>query len=81
MGGDKLEVRQAVGAARHALAVISHGQIVCAVLAAAHDGNGCGLRIHAVLDELGDRLEWVGLRERDNSNGIPIIADPQFAAL
>ena len=41
-----------------------------------------GLRIDAVLDDLGNRLEWIALRERNNPDRVPVIPDfelPAFA--
>jgi len=37
------------------------------------------VRIDAVLDELRDGLERIALRKGDDTDSIPIIADPQFA--
>jgi hypothetical protein len=37
--------------------------------------------IDAVFDQLRDGLKRITLRERDNADSIPIIADPQFTAL
>src|SRR5580700_10136854 len=81
MSRDVLEVRHPVRIAGNAVAIVLHRQIVLAVLAAARDGNGLGVGIDAVLDELRDGLERIALRERDDTDGIPIIADPQFTAL
>jgi hypothetical protein len=39
------------------------------------------MRIDAVLHKLRDSLERVALRECDDADSIPIIADPQFTAL
>jgi hypothetical protein len=39
------------------------------------------VRIDRVLHEFGDRLQRITLRERDNSDRIPIIADAQLAAV
>src|SRR2546429_8821766 len=52
-----------------------------AVLAAARDRNGLRVRVDAVLDELGDRLQRVPLRERDDTDRVPVIADPELAAI
>jgi hypothetical protein len=54
---------------------------VVSVLAATRDGNGLGVRIDAVLDELRNGLERIALRKSDDTDSIPIVADPQFAAL
>src|ERR1700689_3757815 len=54
---------------------------MCAVFPAASDGDGLCVRIDAVLDEFGNRLERVALRQSDNSNRIPVIPDSQFAAV
>jgi hypothetical protein len=39
------------------------------------------VRVDAIFDEFGDRLERVALRERNDADGIPVIADAQFAAV
>src|SRR6266513_2235096 len=52
-----------------------------AVLAAARDRNGLRVRVDAVLDELGDRLQRVPRRERDDTDRVPVIADPELAAI
>jgi hypothetical protein len=81
MSRDVLEVGQPVRIARDAVAIVFDRQTVLAVLAAAYDGNGLGVRIDAVFDQLRDGLKRITLRERDNADSIPIIADPQFTAL
>src|SRR4051812_14315254 len=50
------------------------------VLAAARDRHGARLRINAVFDQLGDRLQWAGLRQGDDGDGVPVVADLQLAA-
>jgi hypothetical protein len=37
--------------------------------------------IDAVFDQLRDGLKRITLRERDNADSIPVIADPQSTAL
>jgi len=54
---------------------------VLAVLAAARDGDGLRVSIDRVLDEFGDRLERITLRERDDADGVPVIADLEPTAL
>jgi hypothetical protein len=51
------------------------------VLPTARDHNGLCVRIDAVLDQLGDGLERIALRARDDADRVPIIADPQFGPL
>src|SRR6516225_1273750 len=53
---DVLEVRKPVGGARHTVSVILDHKTLLAVLAAAGDHNGLGVRVDAVLNELGDSL-------------------------
>src|ERR1700730_2657401 len=81
MSRDVLEVRQPVRIAGDAFAIVFHHQIVLSVLTSTRDGNGLGVRIDAVLDELRDGLERIALRKSDDTDSIPIVADPQFAAL
>ena len=50
------------------------------MLASAGDGDGLGMRVDAIFDKLRDGLERVGLREGDNSNRIPVIANAQLSA-
>src|SRR5436189_2952586 len=50
------------------------------VLAAARDRHSARLRINAVFDQLGDRLQWAGLRQGDDGDGVPVVANLQLAA-
>jgi hypothetical protein len=61
VGGDVLEDRKSLGIARNSVAVIFDGQIVRAVLPPASDRDGLGVRVDAVLDELGNRFERITL--------------------
>jgi hypothetical protein len=81
VGGDVLEIGEAVAIAGDTIAVVLDREVVRAVLAAAGDGDGLRAGIDAVLDELGDRLERIALRQRDDPNRVPVIADPQLAAI
>ena len=78
--GDVLEVRQPFVVTRDAVAVILDREVVRAILAAARDDDRSGARVDAVFHELGDGLERVALRERDDPDRIPVVADPEFAA-
>jgi hypothetical protein len=51
------------------------------VVTTSRDRHGVGTRVDAVLDKLRDRFERVGLGEGDDANGVPIISDPELAAL
>jgi hypothetical protein len=51
------------------------------VFLAARDGDGLRMRIDAVLDELRNRLQWIALRERNDPDRVPVIADAQLAAV
>ena len=51
-----------------------------AVLAPARDRDGARLGVDAVLHQLGNRLQRAALRQRDDGDGIPVIADLQPAA-
>jgi hypothetical protein len=50
------------------------------MLAAARDRHSARFRINAVFDQLGDRLQWAGLRQGDDGDGVPVVADLQLAA-
>ena len=49
--------------------------------AAARDGDGLRVSVDRVLDEFGDRLERITLGERDDADGVPVVADLQPTAL
>src|SRR6516165_69074 len=51
------------------------------MLATARDDNGLCVCIDAVLNQLGYGFEGIALRERDNADRVPIVADSQFAPL
>ena len=77
VGGHVLEIGQAVGSAGNALAVVGDAQVVLALLPAADDRDVAGPGVDAVLDELGHRLERVALRQGDDGDGVPVVADLQ----
>ena len=81
MGGDVVEVRYAVVIQSNALAIVHDSQIVLALFASAHDGDVAGVGIDGVLDELRDRLQRAVLREGDDGDGVPVVADAQLAAV
>src|ERR1700741_2937514 len=51
------------------------------MLATARNDNSLGVCIDAVLNQLGYGFEGIALRERDNADRVPIVADSQFAPL
>ncbi len=59
--GHVLEVGEPLLIARHAVAVILDGEVVCAVLLAARNGDSLGVRIDRVLDEFGNRFQRIAL--------------------
>jgi hypothetical protein len=77
VGRDITEIGPALGIARHAFPIIPDGKIEPAMLAPPRDGDGTGLGVDAVLNQLGDCLERTALRERDDGDGIPVIANLQ----
>lgn len=81
MSCDVLELRQPVWIARDAVAIVPNRQIILAVLASARDGNRLGMRIDAVFNQLRDSLKRIALRQCNDTEGIPIIPDPQLTAL
>ena len=80
MGGDVVEVGLAGLVAAHALTVVAHRQILLAVLTAARDGHLARPGVNGVLDELRHRLQRVVLRQRDDGDGVPVVANAQLAA-
>ena len=67
--------------ARNALPVIPHLQVVAAFAATADDRDTRGAGIDGVFDQLGDGLQWIRLREGDDRDRIPVVADAQLAPL
>ncbi len=80
VGGDVVEVRLAVGVPAHALAVVLHAQVMLSLVLAAGDDDRLRARVDAVLDQLRDRLERIALRQRDDRDRVPVIADAEVAA-
>jgi hypothetical protein len=60
------------------LAIVADGEIVFAVLPATRDGDLPRVRVDAVLDQLGDSFQRVALRQGNNPDGVPVIADSQL---
>ena len=79
MGRYVAEIRPAGVVARHAFAIVADREKMAPVLAAARDRHSARLRINAVFDQLGDRLQWAGLRQGDDGDGVPVVADLQLA--
>ena len=80
MGRYVAEIRPAGVVARHAFAIVADREKMAPVLAPTRDRHSARLRINAVFDQLGDRLQWAGLRQGDDSDGVPVVADLQLAA-
>ena len=79
--GDVLEVRQAFVVTRDAVAIVLDREVVRAAFSTARDGDDLGMGVDAVFDELGDCLERVALRKRDDPDRVPVVADPELAAV
>ena len=80
MRRDVAEIRQPSFVPWDALPVIFDAEIVASALATARHGDRAGFGIDAVLDQLSNSLHRIGLRERDDGDRIPIIADFEPAA-
>jgi hypothetical protein len=59
--------------------IITHVPDDTRLVAAARYRDGLRMRVNAVLDELGNRLQGVALRERDDAYGVPVIPDLELA--
>jgi hypothetical protein len=79
--GDVLEVRQALGIPGDALPIIFDAQEMLAAVASARDGDVARGRIDAVLDEFSDGFQGILLRQGDDRNGVPIVADAKPAGV
>jgi hypothetical protein len=76
---DIAKIRPALAVSRHPFAIIADSEERSAMLAPACNRDGMRLGINAVLDQLCDGLQGAALRERNDGNGIPVIAYPQPA--
>ncbi len=79
MSGHISKIRQAIDVAAYALAVIFDAQEMDAFLLAASERDVASLGIDAVLHEFSDGLERVTLRQRDNADRVPVVANAQLA--
>src|SRR5438067_939382 len=75
-----VKIRLAIGVFAHTLTIVLDAQVMLSLLLASRDDDRLRLRIDAVLDELCDRFQRVALRQRDNRDRVPVIADAQIAA-
>ena len=81
MCGDIAKVRPAVRIAGNALSVIPNLQVVAAFAATANDRDIRCAGVDGILDQLSDGLQRIRLRQRDDRDRIPVIADAKFAPL
>jgi len=79
MGRDPQEVWVARVVGPHAPAIVSDLEIDIALVAAPQDVDLRGARIDGIFSEFADRLERMGLRMRDDVDGVPLVADPEGA--
>src|SRR6266478_1077762 len=79
--GDIVEIRRAVRIPAHAFAIVLHAEVMLALLFAAGDDDRLGACIDAVFDQFGHRLERIALRQGDDRDRFPVIADAQVPAV
>src|SRR6185436_7612296 len=75
-----VEIGLAVGIPAYALTVVLHAQVMLTLLLAPGDDDRLRASVDAVFYELGHRLERIALRQGDDGDRIPVIADAQVAA-
>ena len=68
-------MRRDIVKVRDAFAVVDDLYVVLALLLAANDRDVLRTGVDGVLDELGDGLQRVILRERDDGDHAPMVAD------
>ena len=73
--GDVAEIGNAVSIARNAIAIVADGEIVFTVLSTTRDRDLSRVRVDAVLDELGNSFQRVALRQGDDPDCVPVIAE------
>ena len=66
---------------RNAFAIVDNLKIKLPIPPAPYNGDVFSLGINAILYELGDRFQRIVLGERNNSNGVPAVSDPELAAV
>ena len=78
MCGNVFEIGDAIEGPRDTLSVIADHKVLTAMPPAAGDFDFFGVCVNAVLNKFGDSLERIALRKCDDTDGIPVVADPQF---
>ncbi len=81
MGGDITKVWPPVRIAGNALPVIPDLQVVAAFAATANDRDISCAGIDGVFDQLSDGLQRIRLRQSDDRDRIPVVANAEFASL
>ncbi len=81
MRRDIPEVRDAGIIFGNAIAVIHDPQIRLVVLPATRNSDVAGMCINAVFDEFRNGFKRVRLRQRDDGDRVPVVADTQLAGL
>ena len=81
MCSDIAEVWPAFRIAGNALPVILDLEVMAAFAATANDRDIRCARIDGVLHQLSDGLQRIRLRQRNDRDRIPVVADAQFATL
>ena len=81
MCGDITKVRPPLRIARNALPVIPDLQVMSAFAATANNRDISCAGIDGILDQLRDRLQRTRLRQGNDRDRIPVVADAEFAPL
>src|SRR5437868_8295588 len=80
VGRHIVKVRSAVSIPAYALSVVLHSQVMLSLVLATGDDDRFRAGVDAVLDELGYRFQRIALRQRDNRDRVPVVADAEIAA-
>jgi len=81
VGRHILEIRHAILVGRDAVAVVGNADERLLLFAAANNRDVPGVGVNAVLDELRDGLQRIGLGQCDDGNRVPVVANASSARL
>src|SRR6185437_11446509 len=81
VGSHILEVRDTFRVTGDAVTVVFNREVMLAMFTTARNRDRLCVCVDRVLDELGNRLQGIALRQSDDADRVPVVADTQFAAL
>src|ERR1051326_8285626 len=78
---DIFEIGLAIGATANAFSVILDAEKVAAPFLPTYESDVLGPGVDAVLHEFSNSFERIALRQGDDLDGFPVVADAQFSSV